>query len=221
MSDIRTPIIYLLRHGRIRSFPEKTYIGQADIPLSQEGIGQAEAWREFFRNRLPETIFCSDLARSLVTATIIAEAFSDRICVRKELREISLGRWEGIAMAEIRKNFPEQWELRGRNLKQFRPPGGESFSDLSRRVLPVFYDICSQSSGDVLIVSHAGVNRVILADIMGIDLNHILQISQNYAALNIISAGKTGMEVIRMNITLMSYMKTETYSVIIRPEAPE
>ncbi len=178
--------IYLLRHGAIQGFDRKTYIGQSDLPLSAEGIDQAIAWHRFFQDILPEKIVCSDLERSLHTAKIIAGPSSGGIQVQNAFREISLGRWEGIPMKEIRKNFPEQWALRGRNLKGFRPPGGESFSDLAKRVLPAFHQLCAYIQSDTVIVAHAGVNRVILAELMGADLNAVLQIPQDYAAGNLI-----------------------------------
>ena len=132
----------------------------------------------------------------MITAKIIAGPFSERICIRKELREISLGQWEGVAVEDIQNNFPDQWELRGKNLKGFRPPEGESFSDLSQRVLPTFYMLCEHSPGDILIVTHGGVIRVILAEFLKIDLNDIFEIPQEYAALNIMKVGKEGIKVV-------------------------
>ncbi len=117
MNSVKTKKIYLLRHGAIQKFDRKTYIGQLDLPLNQEGVQQAKAWRRFFQNNLPQNIFCSDLTRCVTTAKIIAGPFTDRICIKKEFREISLGLWEGVTMEDIRKKFPEQWMLRGKNMK--------------------------------------------------------------------------------------------------------
>ncbi len=191
--------IYLLRHGEIEPFERKTFIGQSDISLSQVGIQQAKTWRGYFQKKLPDKIFCSDLKRCMVTAKIVAGPFLERICVKKELREISLGQWEGTTMEYIQNNFPIQWEIRGNNLKGFRPPGGESFSALSKRVLPTFYALCKHTQGDILIVSHAGVIRVILADIMKIDLNDIFQIPQDYAGLNTVEADTDALKVVKIN----------------------
>jgi alpha-ribazole phosphatase len=183
--------IYLLRHGAVQGVERKTYIGQIDLPLSPEGIDQAKAWHDFFQNNLPDKIFCSDLKRSLLTAKIIAEPFLDRICTEKAFREISLGQWDGVLMEDIQKKYPRQWALRGNNLKEFRPPEGESFSDLSKRVVPVFYRICEDTPGDIIIVGHAGVNRVILAELMKVDLNHIFQIPQDHTAGHVIEMTRT------------------------------
>lgn len=156
-------------------------------------------WRLMFQLN-----FCSDLKRCVLTAKIIADLFTERICVKKKLREISLGQWEGIAVEDIQKKFPGQWEFRGKNLKGFRPPEGESFSDLSQRVLPTFYTLCEHTPGDILVVTHAGVIRVILADVLKIDLNDIFEIPQDYAALNFIETYIAGIEVIKTNQLLTS-----------------
>ena len=197
--SIPTKKIYLLRHGQIVPYERKTFIGQSEVLLSQVGIEQAEAWQEYFQKKLPGKIFCSDLKRCVVTAKIVAGPFPERIYVKKEFREISLGQWQGVAVEDIQNDFPGQYELRGNNLKEFRPPEGECFYDLSQRVLPTFYALFEQAAGDVLIVSHAGVIRVILADILKIDLNDIFQIPQDYGALNIVEADREGLKVVKIN----------------------
>jgi alpha-ribazole phosphatase len=191
MDSARPQKIYLLRHGAIQGDDRKTYVGQIDLPLSPEGIDQAKAWHRFFQNNLPDNIFCSDLKRCVLTAKIIAEPFLDRICVKKEFREISLGRWDGVLMEDVRKNYPRQWALRGNDLKGFRPSGGESFSDLAKRVVPAFNQICENTPSDMIIVAHAGVNRVILAKLMGFDLNRIFEIPQDYSTAHLIEITRT------------------------------
>jgi len=199
MNAIQTKKIYLLRHGAIEAVRSKTYIGQLDLPLSQKGIEQANAWRSFFQGNLPETIVCSDLKRCRLTAEIIAGSHGNRISTEKKLREISMGLWEGISMADIQKNFPKAWQNRGKNIGTFRPPMGESFSDLAQRVLPVFYQLCEKSPKDMLIVAHAGVNRVILADMMHLDFNDLLGIPQTYSAGNLIEMTQTKIKILYIN----------------------
>jgi probable phosphoglycerate mutase len=68
----------------------------------------------------------------------------------------------------------------------YRPPEGESFRDLQKRVLPVFKEIVSAARGNVLIVAHAGVNRVVLCHVLGMPINHLFRIAQDYGCLNVI-----------------------------------
>ena len=121
-------------------------------------------------------------------------------------------------MDDIQKNYPAQWARRGNDLKGFRPPGGESFADLARRVIPAFYQICENTVGDIIIVAHAGVNRVILADIMAIDLNNVLQIPQDYAAGNVIEITPTERKILHVN--KLPHMFHSCQSFGIKPSRP-
>ena len=195
--------IYLLRHGKTEGFARKSYVGgMTDIALSEEGERQAWAWRRYFEKRPIETVYSSGMKRTTETARIVSGKRLAEILIENDLREICLGDWEGWAMETVRERFPEAWRLRGENLKGFRPPGGESFSDLAYRVVPAFEKIVEKTVKEVLIVAHAGVNRVILADIMGVDLNDVLKIPQDYAALNTLELSGGRVIVSEINQTL-------------------
>jgi len=83
--------------------------------------------------------------------------------------------------------YPQEFRERGHNIAGFRPPGGESFTDLQQRVLPFFLTVLENLREHVLIVGHAGVNRVILCYLLGMPLNNLFRIGQDYGALNIIT----------------------------------
>jgi broad specificity phosphatase PhoE/CTP:molybdopterin cytidylyltransferase MocA len=79
------------------------------------------------------------------------------------LREICLGEWDGCLMDEIRSDFPDEFEQRGQEILCFKPPGGEDFYDMRRRVLNSLRAILSlEKSSDVLIVTHAGPIRAMV-----------------------------------------------------------
>jgi probable phosphoglycerate mutase len=195
-------MIYLLRHGEIALEGEKRFIGQTDIPLSEKGLQQARRWhRRFAETTIFERIYCSDLSRSSETARIIAgDTGYDHILPMPQLREIRLGEWEGIPLSEIRAAFPQEWEKRGQLMDSYRPPGGESFSDLYRRVLPVFEHIAEYAGGNSLIVAHAGVNRVILCHVLGMPLAGLFRLGQDYGSLNIIDCQKKPFRVAGINL---------------------
>ena len=131
--------IYLIRHGKIDlKDGERRYIGQIDIPLTEEGREQAKALALKLRQLKIEAIFCSDLSRSLDTAREIAKEQELVPLARKDLREISLGKWEGLKFAEVAQRYPREFKQRGADIGYFRPPGGESFADCSQRVVAAF-----------------------------------------------------------------------------------
>jgi probable phosphoglycerate mutase len=179
--------IYLVRHGAIRSKGKgKHFIGQLDVPLSEEGKRQARALGKALRHVPLSAIYCSDLARSVATAEIIAEPHGIPLAPRRDLREIALGRWEGISFDEIRLRHAEDYEERGRDIVHFRPPGGESFLDCTSRVIPALFHMLRSTRGDILVAGHAGVNRILLCHARSRSLESLFEIRQDYGCLNVI-----------------------------------
>jgi alpha-ribazole phosphatase len=178
--------VYLLRHGEIES--ENRVVGQWDLPLTENGTRQAYWWNKMFQEVDLARICCSDLHRCFQTAKIVAGHRKDAIEPMPAFREIRLGDWEGLAVAEVAHRFPEEWRNRETRLATYRPPRGENFQDLKERVIPVFEQIVDEVRGDILIVSHAGVNRVILCHLLGMPVGNVLRLGQDYGCLNLIES---------------------------------
>lgn len=177
--------IHLMRHGQPQGCLPRRFLGQLDAPLDDTGQAQARAWRESWGPGRFRQIYCSDLARSLETARVIAGQGAD-LRVLPGLRELHLGRWQGMTVDEVMAAHPQAYRERRENLETYRPPGGESFGDLRTRVLPVFEQIRATAEGDILVVAHSGVNRVILCQVLGMPLPRLLRLGQDYAALNLL-----------------------------------
>jgi len=207
-------VIYLVRHGSIISASGKEYIGQNEVPLSEEGVEQAWALRKWLEPVHFNYAFSSDLSRTERTCRIIAGNRAKSIEVIPALREICLGDWEGFTFREIEQRFPEDYAARGRDMENWRPPGGESFADCRARVMDAFRGILDRSQGNILLVGHAGVNRLILCDLLGISVAKLHNIGQDYGCLNIIDFSRP-----RMCIKLMNYTPLSTRPVEQNTEA--
>ncbi len=191
--------LFLMRHGRTADDGVKRFVGQTDPPLGAAGRRQAAWWRERLKGIGFARIVSSDLARARETAEIIAGRRQPRVEPRAALREIHLGAWENRTLAEVRQTLPEEWHARGRDLPGFRPPGGESFGDLQRRVAPEADGLLA-AGADILVVAHAGVNRVILCGIMGLPLSRLFTLAQDHACLNLLEAHPSGPRVTALNL---------------------
>lgn len=179
-------LVYLVRHGDIGEGKDKRYIGQLDIPLSILGKQQALSLKETF-SRVPlDKIYCSDIARVQQTADMIASAHQIVPLDRVELRELYMGDWEGKPFSEIKAKYPKEFKERGEDIANYRPPLGESFLDCYKRVIPVFESLAQSDESTVLIVGHAGVNRVILCHVLGIPLENVFRFEQSYGCVNLI-----------------------------------
>ena len=186
-------VLYLVRHGAIIQVSGKAYIGQIDVPLSEEGVEQAWALREWLEPIRFSHLYSSDLSRAQRTCRIIAGSGGPAITTLPALREINLGQWEGVPFRDIEQRFPEEYAARGRDMVNWHPPEGESFHDCGVRVMKILDEILAGAQGNTLLVAHAGVNRVILCHVLGIPLANLHALGQDYGCVNIIdfSAART------------------------------
>ena len=193
--------IYLFRHGAVAKAEEKIFLGRTDLPLSEEGRAQAKAWRARFAGRLPARIASSPLRRASEFARIVAGDRAREVAIVSGLSEIDLGEWDGRPMTDIRQADPASWQARGADFAGFRPPGGESFADLLARVGPAFRALAAEAEQDLLLVCHAGVNRVLLCDLLEMPLGGLFRIVQDAGCLNLLEQEAGKWRVAGMNLS--------------------
>lgn len=179
-------MIYLLRHGEIDLGGVFRLIGQSDLGLTELGMRQGRWWREELGERDWQAIYSSDLSRTRMFASLVSGTDEDQVRTVPELREILLGEWEGLTRADLQERYPREWEARGKDIGGYRPPGGESFADVQERAFAALEQIAARHSGDVLVVAHAGVNRVILCRLLAMDIDNLFELEQDYACLNLL-----------------------------------
>jgi probable phosphoglycerate mutase len=201
--------LYLVRHGQIISVNGKAYIGQTEAPLSETGIEQAWALRTWLKDISFSRVYTSELSRSQRTARIIVGNRSSSVHVTPALNEISLGDWDGYSFKDIEQRFPDEYAARGRDIANWRPPHGESFADCRARVLPAIREILQKGSDNVLVVGHAGVNRTILCEILGIPMQNLFSIGQDYGAVNILELTPNHVRLKLLNFVPPSVSATE------------
>lgn len=198
--------LYLIRHGETEGAETKRYKGSIDIPLSEKGIEQIRKTSAFisaevqkngsakvnsnlqnFRASGLTAVYCSPLNRALKSAEIIAEPHGLKPSVIPDLRERSFGVWEGMTFTEIKEKYPEEFESWANNPLKYSPIGGESTIEVRDRVINALEKILNAHNKEhIAIVAHGGVNRIILCYIMGIPLENIFRVEQDFAAVNII-----------------------------------
>ncbi len=208
--------LYLIRHGETAGGDAKRYHGSIDIPLSEKGKEQAAEKAAVLRHYIEKAstskhlsylrdirdnaddqnasntsglraIYCSGLSRAVQSAGVIAEQFGLVPIQVAELRERSFGIWEGMTFSEIREQYPGEFSSWANNPLAYSPIGGETTLEVKDRVIKVISEIVENHAGEeVAVVAHGGVNRIVLCDILGMPLENIFRIEQDYTALNII-----------------------------------
>ncbi|MDD2735647.1 MAG: alpha-ribazole phosphatase [Desulfuromonadaceae bacterium] len=191
--------IYLIRHGQVAGFDQPRYNGQADVALTEFGIEQYHLLKERLADKNISACYTSDLSRCTTGAGIICEALGIEPTAHRELRELNIGVWEGLAWQEIQDKWPDGWQARLDDLVNYRVPQGENLLDLEARVMPIISDIVERHSGEeVLVVAHGGVNRIVLLNAIGAPLAGLFNIEQSYGCLNIIDYYADGKATVKL-----------------------
>jgi alpha-ribazole phosphatase len=176
--------LILARHGATLNNAEQRYTGQSDAGLSALGLRQAEALAERLASVPLDCIVTSDLRRARTTAECIAACHDLPLCADPDLREMSLGAWEGATRAEALARDPErlrQWEA---DPLRVAPPGGETLEAVRERVARALRRWQAHApEGRVLWVTHGGIIGVLICHALGLDLRHRQQFRRDNAAL--------------------------------------
>ncbi len=188
-------ILYLVRHGQAAT--PGILAGQSDLPLLSEGEAEVRRLRDSLAGTIFTRAWSSPLTRAKQTAALLLEGNAANTREIEEipgLREIRLGEWEGKSTDWVRQHYPQKWQARGNDFANTAPPGGESFAALAERVRPAFAAICAEARAHAasLLVAHQAVNRVILADILGLPLSRLTDIPQPPAALTLLRLDEAG-----------------------------
>ena len=157
-------ILFLLRHGETEWNRSGRYQGRSDPELTPNGETQARKVAEHLARQNLAAIVVSPLRRAYVTASIVAERLGLPITTDERLVEMGYGDWEGLQQAEIKTRWPELLRRWKKAPDEVAPPGGESLSDLQRRVRSFLQDTAA-GPGPILAVTHAGVIRAAVLEI--------------------------------------------------------
>lgn len=191
--------IYLMRHGEVANGGEKRYNGHIDIDITAKGEEQMHRLAGRLAGNPITAVYSSDLIRSVKGATIISGSLGLSFTPLRELRERSVGKWEGLTAEEIKARFPEEYRAWRSDLLNYRPPGGECLMDVQHRILPAYRALVTSHPGEeIALLLHGGVNRVILAEAFGMPLPNLFRIDQAFGALNIIEHYDDGMAVVKL-----------------------
>jgi alpha-ribazole phosphatase len=161
--------IYLIRHTRTATETGLCY-GRTDVDLSPCFSDDMAVLQQ----KLPElsggcAVFSSPLTRCMQ----LAETLSVNVTADDRLLELNFGQWEGRRFDEIESDSLRQWTG---NFVEIAPPGGESFTDLVERIGDFWQELLQRPYEQVLIVTHAGAIRALLARVLDLPLANAFQL---------------------------------------------
>lgn len=153
--------LLLVRHGETEWNAERRLQGQRDVPLSALGERQAVALGPLVEDHRPTVAVASTLARASRTLALLGHDGAPR---DPRWMEADLGEWTGRTAAELQEAGEPYADWRA---GRFTPPGGESFSSLTARVVAATDDL-ARGGGIALVVTHGGPIRALVRHYIGI-----------------------------------------------------
>jgi alpha-ribazole phosphatase/probable phosphoglycerate mutase len=182
-----TPALWLIRHPEPEASAEGRCYGSLDWDLSETGMRQANAIAAALAAEPLAAIYSSPRRRCVQAAEILAATRSCPLQRSDALRELDFGEFEGRRYDEIAALYPNLYREWMERPTEVEFPGGESFPAMRQRVLQAAADLRTRHAGETIaLVTHGGVNRIILAEALGIEPANIFRLAQRYAALNLI-----------------------------------
>ena len=191
-----TPVL-MVRHGRTEWNERGRIQGHTDIPLSEGGCARLR------ESRIPASfsglhLHSSPLGRAVQSARLLGASV---MTVDSRLMEMHWGEWEGETRADLRRRLGTQMQRLEDQGIDFRPPGGESPRELTRRLNDWLRDVRAGRQG-VVALTHKGIVRAALALATGWDLRGSAPLRLDWERAHLFSIKDGGLEIEEMNIAL-------------------
>ena len=180
--------LLLARHGESVWNAEKRFQGHTDIALSDRGRAQAEALGRALRGYKVAAAYVSPFHRARETAELALRERGISPTIIEELRELSLGDWEGCTVEEVRAREGDPYRAWLRAPHDCPPPGGEPLPVVSERVRAAVDRIAAAhpNGEDVLVVSHGGVISVYACALLGCSFNQLWRLRVDNCSLTVV-----------------------------------
>ena len=159
--------LILLRHGETEWSKAGKHTGRTDIPLSPEGKAAAAALAPALARRHFVAVFSSPAQRARDTAEL---AGLTNITIDPDLQEWDYGGYEGLTTPQIREERPGWYLWRDGVVPKDAEHPGESVNQVGARADAVLAMVRPLlTDGDVALVSHAHMLRILTARWLGLD----------------------------------------------------
>lgn len=179
-------ILDLLRHGETER--GGGFRGRIDDALTAEGwrqmraaVGAQAPW---------QALVSSPLQRCAAFAAELAARHGLPLQLEDGLRELDFGAWEGRTAAELWDTDADALSRFWNDPYAFTPPGGEPLVDFEARVLAAVEGLHARFAGrHLLLVTHGGVMRLLLARARGLPRGGLMQVEVGHGALHRLRVG--------------------------------
>jgi alpha-ribazole phosphatase/probable phosphoglycerate mutase len=188
----------VVRHGQVDGHDQLIFNGHSDVELTELGRAQARAAAQDLADSGITAVYASDLKRARFGGEAVAAACGVDLHIEPDFREIFFGDWEGMTFEDIEARFPGALAERRAKLVDYRPPQAETVGEFGLRVDRGLSKVLEAHMGErVALVAHSGVNRALILLALGVGLDLIWRVHQDYACINIIEYFPDGFTLVR------------------------
>jgi len=169
--------LHLIRHTTPAVQPGICY-GQSDVDVTATFPEEAQAVRNKLSAIAPVAIYSSPLTRATKLAATLRLGVT---CHDTRLMEMDFGAWEMLAWESIPREQLDHW---GQAYTRVAPPKGETFTALHARATEFLQELKTRHHGqDVIVVTHAGVIRALLAEVLNLPLTEVFRFHLDFGGV--------------------------------------
>lgn len=218
--------IFLVRHGQTTANAQEVIQGpRIDAELSELGHRQATSLADALATLPLQAVYTSPLQRARQTAEAVVRRHAGSrqrdatqslaVQVVPELYEVDYGRFIGQGYEAIRAEMDQVLDAWRMGFVDQPFPGGESALLAQHRIRPFAARIVEQaaaSEGDVAVVAHGRINRVLIATVTGAGLQRLEEFPQSNASITELAVQGGKVVLRRLNDTSHLSLGSDAFS---------
>lgn len=167
----------LVRHTSLQ-IPSGVCYGQTDVDVAASFFQEASLTKHKLNGGQFDAVFSSPLQRCVKLSQVLT---TENIVHDERLKELHFGDWEMRAWDDIPRDVFDHW---AQNYAELAPPNGETFQQLQQRGIAFVEDMLQKHpQGHVLVVTHGGMIRAMLAHVLNMQLKGLFRFNIDYGSV--------------------------------------
>lgn len=194
--------IIFLRHGQAKNNIERILTGRTPgVPLTEEGINQAEKAAKFLEHMNISAIYSSPIERARHTAEIVGKHNSLDVIIDDRLIELDMGKFTGVPYDEIFNSHGNVFMKFYNGELEIAHNGVETFSEVKKRVLGIVdHVIENHPDENVVLVTHMDPIKAMLSTVVDLTPTNLFELIIANASLNIFREYKRKFSISGLNV---------------------
>ena len=190
---------FLIRHGETEFNRLGVFRGRFEVDLNDRGRKQAREIGRALHGEGIESIYTSPLGRAVETAQIVGQELGLGYEIIEAFNNIALGKWQGVPKEEIKRDYPQAWELWATEPEQLEIPAGETVEHVRRRAFDGLMQVLKKEPATFAVVTHRSVIKTLGASILEMPAPYFWKLYIDNAAFSIFEHGRSGFTLLSWN----------------------